>query len=392
MKITGLETLLVDGGWDVWGFLKLTTDEGLVGWSEFSQARSRKGLHLLIDDMADLVIGLDPTHPAKVTAQVLVALRSPPEGLRAMAVGAIENACLDIAGKALGVPVAQLLGGRLRDRLPLYWSHCGLYRLRKPALFERYGIARPIRSLADIPALGAEVVARGYRGLKTNLLRFADGAVDAGIHVPADRYSRTMDDGVIADAVALMAAFREGAGPATELMLDVNFGFAGEGIRRLAHALQPSRLAWLEYDCTDAGQLARLRAEAPMPIGSLETVLGRRALRPYLDAAAVDVAIIDPVFNGVLESRRMAEMIAAYDTNVAAHNAHGPLTAAIAAQFCAAINNFRVLEYDPDGVPWRDELLSPALEIADGHLTVPTRPGWGVEIDERVARAHPANV
>ncbi len=392
MKITGLETLLVDGGWDVWGFLKLATDEGIVGWSEFSQARSRKGLHFIIDDMADLVVGLDPTHPAKVTAQILAALRTPPEGLRAMAIGAIENACLDIAGKALGVPVAQLLGGRLRDRLPLYWSHCGLYRLRKPELFERYGIAKPIRSLADIPALGAEVASRGYRGLKTNLLRFpAAGEGQGGIHAAADRFARNIDAGPIEDAVALMSAFREGAGPSLELMLDVNFGYTPDGIRRLSRALEPCGLSWLEYDCTDAEQLARIRAETSTPIGSLETVLGRRALKPYLAAGAVDVAIIDTIFNGVLESRRMADMIAAYDINVAAHNAHGPLTAAISAQFCAAISNFRFLEYDPDAIPWRDELLAPRLEIVDGQMIVPTRPGWGVDIDERVARSHRAD-
>ncbi|HEY4200316.1 MAG TPA: mandelate racemase/muconate lactonizing enzyme family protein [Devosiaceae bacterium] len=389
MKITAIETLLVDGGWDVWGFLKMSTDEGLIGWSEFSHARSRKGLHLLIADMEEMVLGLDPTHPGHVSAHLTATLRTPPEGLRAMAIGSIENACLDIAGKALGVPVSQLLGGRLRDRLPLYWSHCGMYRLRKPELFERLGIAAPIRSLGDIAGLAAEVAGRGYGGLKTNLLDFPERSGSAGgIRAASDRYARNIDPEAIAGAVALMSAFREGGGPGMELMLDVNFNFSAEGMRRLARALEPLDLTWLEMDCTDAEQLARVRAETQTPIASLETVLGRRALKPYLLAGAVDVAIIDPVYNGVLEARRMAAMIEAFDINVAAHNAHGPLTGAMAAQFCAAIPNFRFLEYDPDAVPWRDELLTPGLAITAGKLNVPTGPGWGCDIDETVARRH----
>lgn len=384
MKITGIETLLVDGGWDVWGFLKLTTDDGIVGWSEFSVARSRRGLNLLIADMEEMVIGLDPTQPSLVVAHLLAMLRTPPEGLRSMAIGAIENACLDIAGKALGVSVSQMLGGRLRDTLPLYWSHCGLYRVRKPELFEKYGIAKPVRSLSDIPALGEEVAARGYRGLKTNLLP----VFESGPQSRGDRFARTATPEIAEHAVAQMTAFREGTGPGMQLMLDLNFNYAADGMRLLARALEPLSLAWLEIDSPDPQQLARLRSESRTPIASLETLLGRRALKPYLLAGAAEVAIIDPVFNGVLESKRMAEMAEAFDLNVSAHNAHGPLSAAIAAQFCASIVNFRLLEYDPDAVPWRDELLSPRLSIADGMLTVPTGPGWGCDIDEAVARRH----
>lgn len=389
MKITGIETLLVDGGWDVWGFLKLTTDDGLIGWSEFSEARSRRGLHLLIADMAEMVIGLDPTHPGRVSRQLMAILRTPPEGMRAMAIGAIENACLDIAGKALGVPVCQLLGGQLRDSLSLYWSHCGMQRLRKPELFERLRIGKPIRGLNDIAGLAAEVAGRGYRGLKTNLLDL-DGhkGASGAISNATDRYARNIDQDAIARAVAQMSAFREGGGASMDLMLDVNFTLTPEATRRLAQALEPCELTWLEVDCTDARQLARTQAETRTPIASLETILGRRALKPYLLAGSADVAIIDPVFNGLIEARRMAEMIEAFDVNVAVHNSHGPLSGAIAAQFCASIANFRYLEYDVDAVPWRDELLTPKLEIKGGRMVVPAGPGWGCDLDEAVARRH----
>lgn len=386
MKITGVKTFLVDGGWDVWGFLRLTTDEGLIGWSEFSQARSRKGLHLLIEDMADLVLGADPRHPARVSAHLAAAMLAPPEGLRAMAIGAYENACLDIAGKALGVPVAQLLGGKLRDRLELYWSHCAMQRVRRPDLCERYGIARPVRTFKDVEALGAEVAAGGYRALKTNLLRLPGPADAAGVVQPGeDRFARNVTPEIVALAVDLMSAFRRGAGTEVGLMLDINFNFKVEGLRHLARALEPVNLTWLEIDCPDAEQLARVRLDTSVPIASMETLLGRRSLRPYLASGAVDVGIIDPVYNGVMESLRMAAMIEACEVNVAAHNSHGPLSGAIAAQFCAALSNFRIMEFDPDAVPWRYDLLDEPLEIERGRMTVPDRPGWGRDVNEAVA-------
>jgi L-alanine-DL-glutamate epimerase-like enolase superfamily enzyme len=118
-------------------------------------------------------------------------------------------------------------------------------------------------------------------------------------------------------------------------------------------------------------------------------VLGRRALLPYLEAQAVDVAIVDVVFNGMQESVKMAALLDAYDVNVAAHNSHGPLGSLMSAHFCAAIPNFRILEFDEDEVPWRRSLLTQPFMVKDGAFQLPTGPGWGADIDEAVARAHP---
>jgi galactonate dehydratase len=147
MKIVNVEDLHADGGWRAFSFLKLTTDDGLVGWSEFCESGWNKGLTAVIRRMADSVVGEDPGAYALISARLAAATRMAPGGLNAQAIAAIENACLDIAAKARGVPVSALFGGPLRDRIGVYWSHCGSFRVRNADLFERLlGIGAPRRT------------------------------------------------------------------------------------------------------------------------------------------------------------------------------------------------------------------------------------------------------
>jgi L-alanine-DL-glutamate epimerase-like enolase superfamily enzyme len=103
----------------------------------------------------------------------------------------------------------------------------------------------------------------------------------------------------------------------------------------------------------------------------------------------VDVAIIDTPWNGVAESLKIATMADTYEVNVAPHNFYGHLATMMNAHFCAVAPNVRIMEIDPDTVPWYDELVTAKPVIVDGHLHVPTAPGWGTEINEEAVRAHP---
>jgi L-alanine-DL-glutamate epimerase-like enolase superfamily enzyme len=148
-------------------------------------------------------------------------------------------------------------------------------------------------------------------------------------------------------------------------------------------------MTWLEMDTYDPAALALIRRSTSTPIASLEALLGIGTLRPFAEAGAVDVGIIDAVFNGLHESVRMAALLDAYEINVAAHNSHGPLGSLISAQFCAVIPNFRYLELDVDEVPWRKSLLTHAAVVENGQYVLPNRPGWGADLNEAVALEHP---
>ncbi len=392
MKIVKIEDFHVSGGWDAWSFLKITTDEGLVGWSEYNEARGRRGLTPIVRGLGDLVIGEDPRNVGKIGAFLYNLTKSTAGGLQALAIGAIENACLDIKAKALGIPVYELFGGALRTKLPTYWSHCGMFRARFPDLFEKV-IGKPaVRSLDDIKALGREVAEGGFVGLKTNLLQLDPAVLKGGLPFVvrgSGPFEMNIEDRLIDMVVDQLAAFQDGAGKKVKLMMDLNFNYRTEGFRQIAKAVEPFRMMWLEMDTWEPQALASIRASSSTPIASLEAVLGRRALRPYADAQAVDVAIVDVVFNGMMEAVKMAALLDSYEINVAAHNSHGPLGSLMSAHFCAAIPNFRVLEFDNDEVPWRRQLLSHPFTVENGQFIVPDRPGWGADIVEEVMRAHP---
>src|SRR6266446_2535856 len=174
MKIVKFEDFHVDAGWDTYSFLKITTDEGIVGWSEFKESR-RRGLGAVIQGLAAGLIGQDPRAIGRIDAALYSHIRAVTGGLYSNAAGAILNACLDIKGKALGVPVYDLIGGAVRDRIPLYWSRCGVIRARCAEYFGGNVIDRPpVRTLEDLKAAGREAAERGFKAVKTNLLVFDD--------------------------------------------------------------------------------------------------------------------------------------------------------------------------------------------------------------------------
>jgi L-alanine-DL-glutamate epimerase-like enolase superfamily enzyme len=158
---------------------------------------------------------------------------------------------------------------------------------------------------------------------------------------------------------------------------------------RLAQALKDFDLTWLEADLDDPLQLRILRDRAPMPIGSCEKRQLLGGYMPFFEARAMDVAIMDVRWTGVWQAKKVADLASHYEMNVAPHNHGSPLATLMAAHFCAAATNLRIMEYDVDDVAWRDELITAPLRIADGRLSLPEGPGWGADIDETVMRRHP---
>jgi L-alanine-DL-glutamate epimerase-like enolase superfamily enzyme len=326
-----------------------------------------------------------------IATSLAASLRITAGGFVAQAAAALENALLDIKAKALGVPVYGLFGGALRTRLPSYWSQCGTLRVRHADVFDVCGAA-PVRSLDDVVALGREVAARGFKALKTNVLLF-DGprAVNyqPGWGAGTGHPERNVDDRLLDAITKLLAGFREGAGPDVRLLLDLNTNFTPEAVREIAKTIEPLRPFWLEVDLYEPHMLASIRQSTTVPIASLETIYGRRNLKPFLDACAVDVTIVDPIWNGFAEAVKMASLAEIYEMNVAPHCYFGPLATLTAAQLGAVIPNFRIMELVMDEVPWLSQLATHPPVVRDGDLVVPDRPGWGSDIDEAVVRAHP---
>jgi len=388
MKIDRVETFQADAGWRIFSFLKICTSDGITGWSEYNESFGSVGLSDVIRGLSPVLIGRDPRQFEQITQHLHVLTRQSRGGLNQQAIAAIENALLDVTGKAYGVPVYALFGGPIRDRIPLYWSHFGTYRARSATLM---GVP-PLRSYDDLARHAQEVKEHGFRALKTNILPVSEGKLVS--YVPG--FGRTpgwpelnWDNRLTRSVVDQLMVIREAVGPEMGIHLDINFNFKTEGFKRVADVVEPVNLTWLEIDTHDAGSLAEIKRGAHCPIASCETLHGRREFKPFFDHYATDVAIVDVIWNGLNESLKIASMADVYEVNVAPHNFYGHLCSAISATFSALVPNFRVMEIDIDSAPWRDEFYMTVPTIESGEFIVPRGPGWGIDVNEKALLKRP---
>jgi len=386
MKVTGIETLHCDAGWRNYSFVKLTTDAGIVGCSEFDEGFGSPGVGAVIAQLTPNVVGREVGAHERIHAELYCATRPAAGGVVAEAMGAIENALLDAKAKALGVPCYELLGGKLRDRIRLYWSHCATWRINHPTLYKP-----AITDLDGVKAIGREVRDRGFGALKTNIFIYEDGKPRGwrpGFGRPFHP-ELNVDKTVLRNLRMHLEALDDGAGPDVDLLLDLNFNAKTEGYLKILRSLADFQMFWIEIDTYSAEALGHIRRQSPHPISSCETLLGLREFLPYFREQAMDVAIIDTVWNGVWQSMKIAASADAHEVNVAPHNFYGHLCTMMSAHFAAAVPNLRIMEIDIDRLPWDHELFTHLPQIEDGHLVVPDRPGWGTEPIEEALRAHP---
>jgi galactonate dehydratase len=281
-----------------------------------------------------------------------------------------------------------LFGGPIRDRIPVYWSHFGTYRVRSAALM---GVPS-LSNYDDLARHAQEVKQLGFRALKTNIMP----SIGNGLSSFVPGFGRTpgwpelnWDNRLTRGVTEQLMAIRDAVGPDMGIHLDINFNFKTEGFKRIAEAVTPANLTWLEIDTHDAQALAEIKRAAPCPIASCETLHGRREFKPFFDIYSTDVAIIDVIWNGLNESLKIAAMADVYEINVAPHNFYGHLCSAISATFSAVVPNFRVMEIDIDSVPWRDEFYTVVPTIENGEFVLPKGPGWGIDVNEQAVRARP---
>ena len=381
MKITAIEPFVCHGGLREFGFVKVSTDEGIVGWAEMYDWHTSASLATALRVMGRRLVGEDPRRIELMNERIWYGGRpGVPERVKVLA--AIDLALWDIKAKWLGVPVYELLGGRFRDRIPLYWSHFASYR----ALWPEVVGAEPSFTYADWASGARDVVDQGFKVLKTNLVQ--EGPAGGQPTLPT-YYDGAIDRRTIDEAVKWIGTLRDVVGPGIGIALDVQFDYRMGGIVKLARALEPFDLYWLEVESLDPDALLAAREQTTTRLCHGESLIRREQFRPFFQKHVTDVVMIETLSNGLSESRRIAEMAELYDVMVSPHNWMSPLGTLINAQLCAALPNVEILEIDLDDVPWKGELLTHPLEIEDGQLVVPDRPGWGADIVEEVVAAHP---
>ena len=384
MKITDIETFVVDAGWRPWQFVAVRTDAGITGYGECSDGRSPYGVVGAVDDFVPLVLGRDPRAVEAIFWDLYRAGRQSPVGIAAKAIAGIELALWDIKGKALGVPVHELFGGPIRERQRVYWSHCGSSRAGNAELLG----TPPIDSYDAFTALGREVTERGFTALKTNVVIPGTPASGYGFGFGGGPPDQTVPVDILDRIEEQLAAFTAGVGPGVEIALDLNFNYKPEAAAKICRIAEQFPMLWVEIDMYEPAALRELKDHTSVPITSGENLFGVRDYRRYFEARSMDNVMIDIPWNGFARSRDVAMLAESYELNVAPHNYYSHLSTHIALHLCATVPNVKIMEIDIDDVPWKDDLTGGPIDFVDGTLAIPDGPGWGIELDEDVAKAH----
>ncbi|MCB8822530.1 mandelate racemase/muconate lactonizing enzyme family protein [Microvirga rosea] len=384
--ISEIKTLSCSNSWRNYNFLKITTEDGTVGWSEFDENFGSPGVSDVIRQIGHRLIGQSAMNHEHIREDLRDCTRPGSGGVVGQALGAIENALLDVKAKTLDVPCHVLLGGKIRDKVRVYWSHCVSYRTR----IEHF--TPGITDVDGVRQIGREVGEKGFTALKTNIFHYdAQDRISGwspGFGRPHDP-ARNVERKTLKDLRKHLEIMREAAGPDMDILLDLNFNAKTEGYLKLLREIDDMDLFWVEIDTLDPKALAYIRSQTKHPISSCETLIGLQQFLPFFREQAVDVAIIDTPWNGVWQSLKIAAAADAYEMNVAPHNFYGHLCTMMNAHFSAVVPNMRIMETDIDRVAWDAELFTHVPVYRDGYLIIPDRPGWGTEPNEAAMQAYP---
>ncbi len=327
-----------------WLFVKIYTDEGITGIGECSGWP--KVIDTAIHDLKSVLIGEDPTHIERLYQKMMIAMMG--HGMLGTVGGGaltgLDMALWDIKGKVLNVPVWNLLGGKVRDRIRIY-AH------------------------ANAPEVALSCKKRGITAIKC---------------------------GGVSNPVQKIAALREAIGDEMDLMIDMHGPpwMTPADAARLARALEPYDLMWIEDPIApeNLDGYKRIRDAANVPLAAGERMATIFGLRDLIERELIDVAQPDTGrAGGITQMKKIAAMAEAHHIMMAPHSGSlGPVAEYAALHLLAAIPNTLILERIEDDWDGRAKTVIPHPQQKDGYLMVPDAPGLGVDIDEAFVAKFPA--
>jgi galactonate dehydratase len=358
MKITKLTTFLVPPRWC---FLKIETDEGITGWGEPVLEGRAHTVAAAVEELSDYLIGKDPRHIEDHWTVIYRGGFYRGGGVHMSAIAGIDQALWDIKGKALGVPVADLLGGPVRDRIRVYsWI----------------GGDRPSETAAAAKA----AVERGFTAVKMN------GTEELQYVDTFDKVDRCLQN---------VAAVREAVGPNVGIGVDFHGRVHKPMAKVLVKELEAYRLMFIEEPVLSEHGEA-LKEIAPLtstPIALGERLYSRWDFKRVLSEGYVDIVQPDPSHaGGITETRKIASMAEAYDVALALHCPLGPIALAANLQLDAVCYNAFIQEQSL-GIHYNgsNDLLDyvtnrEVFAYEDGMVAIPKGPGLGIEVNEDYVR------
>ncbi|HPA17084.1 MAG TPA: mandelate racemase/muconate lactonizing enzyme family protein [Verrucomicrobiae bacterium] len=366
MKITKVTPMVLGTEWRNIVFVKVETDEGIVGVGESRPPNKTSAvLGYLAEALPRYVLGHDPFEIERLTQRMFREDFGRAGEIVMTGIALIEIACWDIMGKALNQPVYRLLGGAVRDRIKAYAN--GWYTVeRTPEQFH---------------AAAKRAVAKGYRALKVD--PFGAGFFEL------ERAEKSR-------CVSLVEAIRDAVGPDVDILIEMHGRFNPATAIDIARELTPFKPGWFE-EPVPPENLAALKkvAGAIAPLG-IPIATGERLHTPFefrelFELQAADIIQVDPThYGGLLWTKKLAGWAEAYYMLMAPHNVGGPVSTAAALHLAAATPNFKIQEHFNDFAEAFVKDAAPGVPaIKDGYFPLPQGPGLGVALNEDLIRAHP---
>ena len=353
-----------------WLFVKILTDTDIVGWGEGSLQYKDSALEAEISDMKKFLIDKNPLNIEDIWTSLFRKVTWSGGAVTMSAISAIDLALWDIKGKAYGVPVYDLVGGKTRDKVKVYAN----------GWFENISLSSP-SARKESPKLYAEsaskLVDNGWKALKF----YPFGG-------PQVTTPEQIDHGI-----ELVQAVREAVGNDMDIGIDIRARLDVWSAGRVAKRLEPFDIAWMEepilYDNVEA--MAEFARSVNVPIATGEQLYNRWEFRPLL--ATNSIRLVQPDIchcGGFSEIRKIANMAETHYVAVAPHNSNGPISTLASLHLDMSIPNAFLQEIFVSFIDRYKEVLTNPINIEDGLATVPDGPGWGADLDTEALAKYPA--
>lgn len=361
MKVTAVKTFICHCYRTNWVFVKVETDGGIHGWGESTLEYKEHAVASAIHELERYLIGKDPHNIETFRHDCYrdAYWRGGPVLMSALA--GIEMALWDIKGKALNVPVYQLLGGKMRDSIPCYVN----------------GWFAPAKTPEQFAGKAVAVREMGFTGLKW------DPFGKAWLNISRQDFNT---------AIECIRAVSETVGKEVELLIEGHGRFNVPTAIRLGHAMQEFDIYWFEEPIPPDNKagLADVRKLAGVPIAAGERLYSRYDYVDFFNFGCADYIQPDVSHaGGIMEMRLIASMAECRHIAFCPHNPSGPVANAAGLQLAACTPNFTVLETMMSDVPWRGDICDEQLVIKDGNMLIPEKPGLGIELNEAEMAKHP---
>lgn len=361
MKITDVKTFNVFSYRTNFVFVKIETDEGISGIGEGTLEYKENALLGAIEDIKRVLIGRDPRQVELITHELYRDSYWRVGPVLMSAISAVDMAMWDIKGKLAGMPIYDMLGGKVRDEVPMYAN----------------GWFPGAKTVEEFANAAKAVREKGIKAIKF------DPFGKAYMHLERSEFNA---------AIEKLEAVRGAVGNDVEILVEGHGRFdIATGIK-IANAIKPYDPFFFEEptppDSFDA--IAEVRRKSPVPIAGGERVYSLMHMREYLDKGCAD--FVQPDLShcgGISAVKKMAAMAETYYVNVAPHNPSGPVANAATLNLAGCIRNFRILEIMLTDVSWRKELTNEHVVFNNGCIQIPNGPGLGLELNEEACMRYP---